>query len=366
MIKKIYALILSSLLVLSMTANSSTVFAKDDQELLGYVVSAVLPNTQLDKEKTYFYVQTVPGEEQDLEIKVKSTRKEPVKLKVFVKDAVTGMNGEIGYKEPTDKSMNYDKTLEDPVSSMIEIKEKELTVENFEEKTIHLKMTPPNEHYSGVKLGAIGIGLAEEEKGSKGVSTGFAYEIGVIFSETGEEFNNSASLNLIDVKAALHNGKKMVLANLQNPEPKVLENLNISATMKDKDGKVVKESKVQGYSMAPNTNFDYGMDWGIAEMPSGVYILELEVKNDFNNWSFKKEFTITNKQASEMNKASLFRVITPTIIKVLASILGALTVIILFIIVIRRKKWEKEWKKIRIMKKKRKRNNGRIQRTKSR
>lgn len=359
--KNIYVVMLCCLLVAISAVQGSTVFAsKDDENVLGYAVKAIQPSTQLDQDKTYFYVQTVPGEEQTLEVKVQSTRKEPIDLEVTVEDAMTGDNGEIAYKTPDNKDMNYDETLKDPVSSMIEVETPKLTVGNFEEKIVRLKLTPPKEHYKGVKIGAISIGIADKVD-NKGIKTGFSYEIGAIFSETGEEFNNSESLNLKGVRAELYHGKKMVLATLQNPEPKVLENLTIDATVKSKkSGDVVKEKKVQGYTMAPNSNFKFGLDWGIANIPSGAYILEMDVKNDFNNWTFKKEFQITGKQANEINAGSPYKIITPLNVQIATVILGILTVMIVFFQFRRKNKWERRWKKLRIQRKKtkKKRNSG--------
>ncbi|WYK00907.1 hypothetical protein A5821_002033 [Enterococcus sp. 7F3_DIV0205] len=362
MMKKIYVLILCCLLITISGVNGLTAFAneKEDDEILGYAVKAIQPSTQLDQEKTYFYVQTVPGEEQTLEVKVQSTRKKPIDLEITVEDAMTGDNGEIAYKASNNKEMNYDETLKEPVSSMIEVETPKLTVGNFEEKIVRFKLTPPKEHYQGVKIGAISIGVADKVD-NKGIKTGFSYEIGAIFSETGEEFNNSESLNLKSVRAELYHGKKMVLANLQNPEPKVLENLTIDATVKNKkSGDIIKEKKVQGYTMAPNSNFNFGLDWGIANIPSGVYIMEMEVKNDFNNWTFKKEFQITGKQANEINAGSPYKIITPLNVQIATVTLGVLTVMIAFFQFRRKNKWERHWKKLRIQRKKtkKKRNSG--------
>lgn len=356
--KNIYVLILGCALVIASFVTPLTAFAKkgnkSESELLGYAVKAVLPSTQLDTSKSYFYVQTIPGEEQTLEIKVKSTRPEPVKLKVTIEDAMTADNGEIGYRSPNDKSVIFDETLKEPVSSILSIENSELTVANFEEKAVRLKVKPTKEHYKGVKIGSVSINLAEEE-GKGGVKTGFGYEIGVIFSETGEEFNNSEVLELKSVEPKLYYGKKTVLVNLQNPEPKVLENLTISASVKDKKtSNTIKEKKVQGYRMAPNSNLNFSMDWGIAALPSGIYILEMDVKNEFNNWSFKKEFQITNKQANEINSQSPFAVITPLLVQIASGILGILTIIIIVLQISRKRKWEKRWGKLKLSRKKKK------------
>lgn len=119
------------------------------------------PKTQIDPEKSYFYVKTTPGEVQTLEARVKSTKKEAVHLNIYGSNAITGDGGTIEYENDVSK---IDKTLKEPLTSLITIETPEITVENFEEKIIHIKLTPPKEIYQGVKMGALIFSL---DKGSE-------------------------------------------------------------------------------------------------------------------------------------------------------------------------------------------------------
>jgi len=323
--------------------------AASEDDNLGYVVSLVQPKSQIDPNKSYFYIQTEPGIEQELEVRIKSTKKENVKIKISATDAFTGDSGTIEY---TDKKEKLGETLQNPVSSLVKIDTPEITIGNFEEKKVMVRLTPPKEHYEGVKMGALVFKLDVGEK-SSGVATEFAYRTGFLISESGDEFNNGQTLELTSAKAAIKRGKKMVLANLKNPEPKVLEDLNITAMMVRKGtDNVIKQKTVQNYSMAPNSQFDFEMDWGIENLPSGTYTLKLEAENGNKEWNLSKDFTISNKEAKEMNEQSVFKIVTPMWIKIVTVIMAFITMMNGVITIVRRKKWEKKWKKLRLKKKK--------------
>ncbi|WP_342669758.1 DUF916 and DUF3324 domain-containing protein [Enterococcus rivorum] len=331
----------------------STALAKDDEgaESLGYVVSTVRSGKQIDPEKTYFYLKTVPGEEQELKVKVKSTQKEPIKIKVYSEDAYTGVGGTIEYTE--DKKL-LDATLEKPITSLVKIETPSITVENFEEKEAIIKLTPPIENYSGVKMGVLVFELDDGDS-KEMVSSKFAYRVGLMISETGDDYLDSKTLHLLEAKSTIVRGKKMILANLQNPEPKVLANMEMVAEVKSKGSQtVLKKKAVQNYSMAPNSSFNFEIDWGTAAVNPGAYTLTLTAANEYNDWKFEKDFTISGTQARKMNEESAFKIITPTWIKVGAIVALILTGIIVVLIFSRRKKMEAEWKKRRKKRKKRK------------
>lgn len=326
--------------------------AEDTDESLGYAVSAVLNGKQIDTSKTYFYIQTTPGEKQELVVKVKSTQKEPVKVKVSVADAFTGNKGTVEYT--TDKKL-LDSTLIDPLSSIVKVENPSITVKDFEEVDAKFTLTPPNESYQGVKMGVLIFEL-EEEKDSA-VGSGFAYRIGFIMSETGEEYENSQTLNLLDAKSELVRGKKMILATLQNPEPKVLSRLAITADLKNaKTGKVMKHVQGEKYALAPNSHFNFEMDWGTSNIEAGTYVLSIVAKSPYNDWAFEKEFVITGDQANTMNEQSAFKIITPTWIKVVTIVNAIVMIIITGMLLVRRKKMEAEWERRRKRRKRKKGN----------
>ncbi|MBP2100407.1 DUF916 and DUF3324 domain-containing protein [Enterococcus rivorum] len=322
---------------------------------LGYTVSAVLNGKQIDPEKSYFYIQTVPEEEQTLKVKVKSTQKEPIKLKIFATNAFTGDSGTIEY---TGDKYLLDETLKVPINAILKVETPSLTVGNFEEKEAIFKLIPPKENYSGIKMGALFFEIDDSENKSQ-MSNKFAYRIGLITSETGDDYKDSKTLNLVDVKSSIKRGKKMVLTTLQNPEPKILNNLEVKAEVKEKEKQTVLKKKTVGnYMLAPNSHFDFEIDWGTAAVKAGTYIVTIKASNGYSDWTFEKEFTISGTQAKEMNDESSFKIVTPTWIKI-AAVLGFLLMgIMSSLIFIRRKKMETEWNRRRKKKKKRKKKVG--------
>ncbi|WP_086314568.1 hypothetical protein A5821_002150 [Enterococcus sp. 7F3_DIV0205] len=312
-----------------------------EEENLGYTVSAVPSSKQIDPEQSYFYIQTTPGEIQQLKVNVKSTRKEPVKINIYPTNAFTGDQGTIEY---TEDSKLLDETLKDPISSIVKVDTPSLTVEDYEEKELTIQLTSPKESYSGVKIGALVFELDGTEK-DQPVTNKFAYRIGLITSENGDDYKDSKTLNLLDAKSTLKRGKKMVLATLQNPEPKILSNIDIQAEVREKDSKkVVKKTTAKQYNMAPNSRFEFEMDWGTSAIKGGTYLLNMTVSNGYNDWKFEKEFTITGAQAKQMNEDSGFKIITPIWIKAVTIVLLIMTGVMIFVLLKRRKKMESQWK----------------------
>ncbi|MBO0441097.1 DUF916 and DUF3324 domain-containing protein [Candidatus Enterococcus ikei] len=321
----------------------------DESSNLGYTVVAVLNGKQIDPGKSYFYIQTTPGEEQVLKVKVKSTQKEPIKVKMYTTNAFTGNNGTIEYTE--DKRL-LDTTLSQPISSIVKVETPSLTVEKYEEKEVLFKLTPPEDSYKGVKMGAL-VFEKDDSDDEKQVSSKFAYRIGLITSETGDDYKDSKTLNILDAKSTLKRGKKMILATLQNPEPKILSELEIVAEVREKGQEtVLKKRQVDNYMLAPNSKFDFEMDWGTRSVKAGTYILTMNANNGYSEWSFEKEFEITAEQAKKMNEESSFKIITPIWIKGATILCFILMGIITLSLLVRRKKMEIAWKKRRKKRKK--------------
>ncbi|WP_086443656.1 DUF916 and DUF3324 domain-containing protein [Candidatus Enterococcus lemimoniae] len=332
--------------------HSIPVLATDAKDNLGYTVSMVQPKTQIDPKQSFFYLQTRPNEPQEIEVRIKSTKKENVKIKIYSQNAITGNKGTIDY---TEDLSDQDSSLSMPITEMVHVKTPEITIGNFEEKTVKITITPPEKGYEGIKMGALVFALDQAEKQQNGVATNFSYRIGLIISESGDEFNNGKTLNLIDAKASIKRGKKMVLARIQNPEPKTIEGLTIYAEMTKKGSNtVVKKKDVTNYSLAPNSHVDFELDWGTNSLPSGDYVITLTMHNDYQEWRLTKDFTITGEQAKSINEESAFSIVTPQWIKVLAIMLLVLTGINSTWLIMRRQKWENAWEKLQLTNKKKK------------
>ncbi len=94
--------------------------------------------------------------------------------------------------------------------------------------------------------------------------------------------------------------------NLQNTKATLVGGLAVDAKIYKKGSeKVLHESKRTDLSMAPNSNFNYSVDWENQELKPGKYKVHLVAKNKEDKWEWTKEFTISSDQAKKANKVAL-------------------------------------------------------------
>ncbi|WP_375179678.1 DUF3324 domain-containing protein [Enterococcus rotai] len=328
----------------------------EEESSLGYVVSVVPSAKQIDPEQSFFYLQTTPGESFQITTKVKSTQKEPVTVKIYATNAVNDNGGGFEY---TEDLKQLDKTLTEPITSMLKVETPTVTVGNFEEKEIKIQVNSLENSYQGIKMGALVFQLDNPNE-KAAVKSEFAYRIGIITSENGDDYRDSKTLNLLEAKSAIVRGRKTILGVLQNPEPKILSKLQIKAEVKEKgSNKVIKKKEVDEYSLAPNSSSNFEIDYGTDSVKAGTYLLSIVASNEHGNWEFEKEFTISENQAKKLNEETAFKIITPMWIKILSILLLVTTGVLVVWLIVRRKKLEAQWKvKKRRKRKKRKKKEG--------
>lgn len=322
-----------------------------EADTLGYTVSMIEPDTQIDKSQDYFNIITRPGVSQTLKVMVKSLKKDPTKVKIYIEDAMTSEDGQINY---TNNKNFLDKSLQVPLSDIVTVNDSEITVSNYEEKIITFTVNPPAESYEGIKLGDIAFQLDDGKKEGKGVSASFAYRIGLLTMEEDMEYKDSQTMKLLKITPKIHRGQKTILLKFQNPEPKILSDFTIDYTVsKDGSKTPMKKQTIKNLNMAPNSSFDLAVDFGVNDVKAGDYILKAVVNNAFGSWNFDKKFTIESSVAKKMNKETAFKLITPSWIKIVSIGLTLLILVTSIFIIIRQKKWNKEIIKRKRKKKKR-------------
>lgn len=329
------------LLVVSIIIGPRIVQA-DESAGVGYQVEPIFSKEQIDPDKGFYYLKTIPGAEQTIEAEIISTQKEPVDIRVSILDAYTQDNGLMGY---TNKE-KLDESLKNPVSTLITAEKEVITIKNFEKKRVKFKLKMPEDSYEGVKAGA--LLFSKEDKNSKGISSKNEFRIGVLLSENGDTYSDSHTLNLLNAKATIKNAKKVVSLTFQNPEPKILSDLEMEVNLIDKEtGKVIKTKKVTEYMLAPNSNFELDLDWGIEKIPTGVFIAKVEATNGQENWSLTKEFEISAKKSKDLNINSPYQIITPMWVKIMSVFLGVLSIFLFLFLLIRKKNREIRFKKMK-------------------
>lgn len=283
------------------------------EEEMGFSVESIIPENQVDRTKSYFYLSVVPEQKQTIQVKVKSLQEEPVTIQIKVHNAVSSSVGAIDYAKDQPK---LDASLKQPITELVKIKDgtKEVTLKNKEEKTIELEITPPKDSFSGVKLGSIRFlrKNASAEKEESGLIPQYARVIAIMLTEDEETFNHGAELHLKKVSLQLSNGRKVIAARIQNDQPKVLKELTIQGNVRRKgEQKILAKEKLEDFSIAPNSNFDFEIPLGLEKFEAGTYVFTGKAEGDGRTWKWEEEFTVGKEQADKINDETVYKVLIP-------------------------------------------------------
>ena len=305
---------------------------------VGFTVQPVLPDNQIDSSKGFYFIPVKAEEETKLTLKVKSTMKEARTVRISIEDAYTNQNGQIDYEGLNKKQ---DTSLKDPLSKITDVSSKEITVKNHEIKEVTLTIKTPKEQFDGVKAAAVCIKKVDSEKEQKGIGTTYGYRVGLVITEQEDiDYNSGTSLNLLKVKPTVHQGKRVIQTSLQNPEPKILDDLTVQTKLRKKGSKeVLRKRTTNDMRMAPNSQFDFATNWGVDPIKPGTYVLSVKATSKEKSWNWSKEFTIGEEQAKKINEEASYTLTYPKWIPIVVILLGILTITIIGCLYLRRKKW---------------------------
>ncbi|WP_088809375.1 MULTISPECIES: DUF916 and DUF3324 domain-containing protein [unclassified Listeria] len=300
--KKFLASILISLLGLGIWLVPSHA---DAASTMNFSVTAVIPDNQIDKSKTYFDLRMKPGETQALEVVVTNGLNRTITIESHANTAVTNDNGIVDY---SNTKPNLDKSLKTPFSEIAKMDE-EITIPANGTKTVKVNVTMPKEEYDGQILG--GLHFTEkldkesetEEEGVQ-IKNLYAYVIGVLLTENDTEVKPDMQLG--DINPAQINYRNVLKANLQNTQPVILTDLEVKArvTKKGRD-KTLHETNKKNMRLAPNSNFNYGINWENQEFKAGKYTLHMTAKSNENEWKWTKDFEIKGDEAKALNNKAV-------------------------------------------------------------
>lgn len=343
-IGRIILLCFIGLLLLPLEGHAQGEASQEEESPAGFTVESIIPENQVDTTKTYYYLKMEPQQHQTIQVKVTSLKKEPVTVKVAVHDAVSSNVGAIDYANANPK---LDNSLKTPLTSFVKVKDdiKEVTVENFEEKLVDFEIQTPAASFPGVKLGSLRFVKKNEEKKKSGVTPEFAYVIALMLTEDGEQFNHGAELHLKKVGLQLSNGKKVIAANIQNDQPKVLQKLKIEGSLTKKgESKPTYQHKVKDFSVAPNSNFNFELPLGLEHVKTGTYIFKGKAEGDGRVWEWEKEVNLGKEQVDKVNQNAAYQILVPGWIPWTAMSLILLLLILIAYLFIRERKWKEEIK----------------------
>ncbi|OJG71511.1 hypothetical protein RV12_GL001519 [Enterococcus quebecensis] len=273
-----------------------------NNESMNFSVSAVLPENQINKSKSYFELLMKPGQVQELEVMMNNSLDREVTVVNHANSAITNDNGIVDYSIDNPE---LDSTLKSPFSKIAEV-EKETTIPPKSSKKVKIKVTMPEESFDGVILG--GLHFTEKEDKSKDnknkagvqIENRFAFAIGVLLKETDKEVKPETKLGKIE--ASQINYRNVVKANIQNTQPVIMQNLDVTARVTKKGKKeTLFETNKEGLRMAPNSNFNYSINWENQEFKAGKYTLHMTATDGSDKWDWSKDFEISGEEAKKLN-----------------------------------------------------------------
>ena len=269
---------------------------------IGFSQKPIPPDNQKEGVTGYFDLQVKPGSSQELQIELTNSSEQEITVLVDINNATTSDNGDVQYggtEKPKDSSLPV--SFEDLV-----VYEKEVVLTPKTTVIYPIKLTLPKESFDGILLGGIQFKQKdtkaedEKKKGSLQIVNKYSYEVGIQLRET--DVSVKPSMKLLDVKASQFNYRNAVKATLQNSESAAITNLSVTGKVyKENGSKVLYEQTSDNMTMAPNSNFDFGIMWGTDEFRAGKYRFEGKATSAEGEWDFKQNFEITNTEAKKLN-----------------------------------------------------------------
>lgn len=267
-------------------------------------VYTVIPDNQIDKQKSYFNLKMEPNQKQTLTMQLKNDTEEDVVIEPKIHSATTNLNGVVEYG-PTNVERNS--TLPYELGELIQT-DQEITVPAKGSKDLELHVTMPEQEFTGILAGGITLEEKKEDVKNKqetkeglSIENKYAYVVGITLQENDEKVKQD--LELRDVKAGQVNARNVIHATLQNPTSTYLNRFEVDAviTKKEKTEELY-TSKKQDMQIAPNSNFDYPIALEGEKLEPGTYTVHLKAKSSEESWEFKKDFTIKAEEAKQFNE----------------------------------------------------------------
>jgi len=284
---------------------SSDVFANGE---LNFSVRAVPPATQFGEGKSYFDVELLPDETEDLVLVIRNVRDHPIDVNVTVHTAYTNVHGVVEYgadsKEP-------DPTLVHEMKDLLEPPSEAITFDAFEEKEVVVKLHMPKEEVTGLIVGGIRLYEETEDDPEDDADNGmvvkntFSYVVGVVASNSRTQ-TMTPELELLTVFADQLNYRNVFSANIQNFLPTFTNELQVEASVRLADSdEVLYEAAEEKMQMAPNSNFKFPIPLNGERFVSGTYVLDMTARSGKNEWTWEETFEVTAEEARRLNRSDV-------------------------------------------------------------
>jgi len=291
------------ILLFSFSQIQNKVYAEENMAPT-FTVKANLPDNQEEDVSGYFHLSMISGKTQEVTVDVTNTTDETITVSANIATATTNSNGVLNYQ-------NTEETIDDSVVLNFEdfslLSENEVILQEFETKTVTLSIKIPETDFEGQILGGISFEEKkpeDEEEQSSMVVNRFSYTIAVMI-ELGDEMpENEIQLN--EIYAAQRSGFNFIELNVQNTTAKLISSLSVEAEIfRYGEETPLYSANRTGLKMAPNSNFNYGIDLQQTPILAADYVAKVTIMADDKRYEFEEMFSITTDEAQHLNESAV-------------------------------------------------------------
>ncbi|EOA2483515.1 DUF916 and DUF3324 domain-containing protein [Enterococcus hirae] len=313
MYRNITKILMITLFVISNLVSFNTVSAEDNKNKTfgGFSIEGIKKENQIDKNSGYFYLKENPDSKDKINIKLMNSSNQDKTLDIKIVNANTNSNGIIDYSG----KLKDDSSLRIPLTSLVKTTKNQVVVPKNSTAETTLNIDMPATPINGVVVGGVVVSEKKKDKepNKNTVGNDYCYTIGIVL--TNEDKINlfkNISVKLKNIAADLSSGKKVVQADILNPNPYIFSKAQVKGAVYSEDGtKKIKENSMDNVSIAPYSCLPFQIDWGKEDLKPGKYLFKGTVKTAENTWNFERKFDIAGDKAKEINKQSVFKVILP-------------------------------------------------------
>lgn len=284
-------------LILILLMISIPMAANAAEPINNFEVKVLPAEGQQNFSEGYFNVDAEPGEKLFLDFLVQNHSDEAMHLSLKAVDAYTADEGGIlyGVRQDTPDDLSL-------LSNLLKI-QKSVTVAPGSEEWVHFHIAIPTSA-NGTLLGGVMVTADGKEPDSP---LGSAFETGsnYNFEQAGQRLV-AVKLNLPQKtasgfslgKAKFNSEGKQLSMRVINGKSAVLENVQGTFTILDKEGKELVTSVMKPFAMAPMSKINFPVDLMGELLEPGKYVLMIKGRADEKQFFAEEKFTVSGEEQS--------------------------------------------------------------------
>ena len=269
-----------------------------------FSVNPVLPENQRPESRGYFDLIVVPGQRQELVVEVSNSSDAAATMTLSLITVTTNRNGIVDYTAPGIS----DETLKNRFTDIAKLDKESITVPPHESMNVTISLTVPQQGFDGIILGAVQAlkEITDEERASAGMIVNrYSYVLAIRLRQTDSPIDTEFLLG--DVRTELVNHRAAIVADIRNPQPRLVMGVEASAQIFQKGNDApVFDVSAASVDFAPNSIFPFSMvDRAGYGLRPGRYVALIQLAHEGKTWEFEHEFDIEEEEAAIVNGGAL-------------------------------------------------------------